>query len=139
MIQDKRHSLNPTFIIQEDLRGDGCKGWYRALPLSFFIRLGGYPVDNIQTTCASANHPSGQAVRKRAFHQGQTLNIVSVRTAWDSWSWKQGRGLGECDKKGLGCVRLSISSLKGKLQRPGATEETQNQNTYAGSMEKSKQ
>lgn len=141
VIQDKRHGFNPTFIIQEDLRGDGCKGWYRAPTSSFFIRLEGYPVDNIQATCAPANLPSGQAVKRELFIKTKPWILLILELcraaghgtrveAWESvirkvWKWVRRRH--KCPK------------AWGKLQGPGATEETQNQNTRAGSMQKSKQ
>lgn len=63
--------------------------------------------------------------KKRAF-EAQTLNGVSVGAMLGSWTWKQDRGLGECDKKGQCLVWKSIRlwnqclNALGELQGPGA-------------------
>lgn len=70
---------------------------------------------------------------KKSFSSRPTLTIVNAGISRDSWSWKQGRGLGECDKVWK-WIRFwhKCPKVLGKLQGPEATEE--NQNTHVGFM-----
>jgi hypothetical protein len=78
--------------------------------------------------------PLRSGCQMRVF-QDQPLNTVSVGTAQGSWSWKQGGGLEECDKKRRWkVVRLeSMAPALGKLQGPEGRDEGQHQSTRVSS------
>lgn len=132
MIQDKRHGFNPTLIMEQDLGRERFKGLSRASAFSFFHqirRLCSRQRLRLMCHCLSPLR-SGY---KKSFSSRPTLTFVNTGISRDSWSWKQGRGLGECDKVWK-WIRFWYKCPKvlGNLQGPEATEE--NQNTHVGSM-----
>lgn len=95
MIQDKRHGFNPTLITEQYLGGERFKGLSRASAFSFFHQS--RRLCSRQSLWLMCPSPLGSGCEK-SFSSRPTLTIANAGTSQDSWSGKQGRGLGECDK-----------------------------------------